>query len=114
MAGLADAGLTIYTVRSGGFFPTNDELNHYSPIPTSFTFASTCTDQWIIQDPLTSTVLTNPVPTSCLPHSTQAYNSPGTCISNYHMVALAEYRTTGWTSGGSRAWGAVCCREYVH
>jgi hypothetical protein len=58
-------------------------------------------------------VLTNPVPTSCLPGG-EPIHSPGTCIISYHMVELVEFRTPGWTLGGRRAWGAVCCREYVH
>jgi len=112
MAGLDEAGFTIKTLRQGDVFPTTDYLHSYSPLPTSFTFESTCTDQWTLLNPITPTNIYYPIPASCQPNGeTDSTYSPGTCISNYHMVALTEYRTTGWTSGGQRAWGAVCCRE---
>jgi len=48
MAGLDEAGFTIKTLRQGDVFPTTDYLHSYSPLPTSFTFESTCTDQWTL------------------------------------------------------------------
>lgn len=114
MAGLEDASLTIQTLRPVDYFPANDVLHHYLPVPTSFTFASTCTDQWMIMDFITQTDLNNLFPTSCLPlGGPTAYYSPGTCVSGHHIAALTEFRTARWTTGGLRAWGAVCCREYV-
>ena len=114
MAGLEDASLTIQTLRPVDYFPANDVLHHYLPVPTSFTLASTCTDQWMIMDFITQTDLNNLFPTSCLPRGgPSASYSPGTCVSGHHIVALTEFRTGSWTTGGLRAWGAVCCREYV-
>jgi hypothetical protein len=56
--------------------------------------------------------VTNAIPLSCLPDG-EYKHSPGVCLSNSHIVAMAEWRTPDWTSGGRRAFAAICCRKYV-
>jgi hypothetical protein len=113
MAGIEDAGYTLYTVQSGEFFPTSDSDNSFPPLTTSFTFASGCVEQWRIVNPDFPTEVLNSVPSSCFPGGRDV-NSPGTCLPSYRLVALGEFKTPGWTSGGVRAWGADCCRKYVY
>jgi hypothetical protein len=113
MAGIGDAGYTLYTVQSGEFFPTSDSDNSLPPLTTSLTFASGCAEQWRIVNPDFPTEVLNSVPSSCFPGGRDV-NSPGTCLPSYRLVALGEFRTPGWTSGGVRAWGADCCRKYVY
>ncbi|CAN9385481.1 unnamed protein product [Alternaria alternata] len=110
MAGIEYAGYTLYTVQSGEFFPTSDSDNSFPPLTTSFTFASGCAEQWRIVNPDFPTEVLNSVPSSCFPGGRDV-NSPGTCLPSYLLVALGEFRTPGWTSGGVRAWGADCCRN---
>ncbi|CAN9380781.1 unnamed protein product [Alternaria alternata] len=103
MAGIEYAGYTLYTVQSGEFFPTSDSDNSFPPLTTSFTFASGCAEQWRIVNPDFPTEVLNSVPSSCFPGGRDV-NSPGTCLPSYLLVALGEFRTPGWTSGGVRAW----------
>ena len=61
MAGIEDAGYTLYTVQSGEFFPTSDSDNSFPPLTTSFTFLSGCAEQWRIVNPDFPTEVLNSV-----------------------------------------------------
>lgn len=113
MAGLETARLTIKTLSPGQFFPTTptNPIVTWPPLTTPFTTPSHCTNEWTILTSGDTTVGNGPA-SNCLPGGSYTH-SPGTVLSDYHIVDVAEYRTPGWTAGGLRAWGAACCKRYV-
>ncbi|KAH6848441.1 hypothetical protein BKA58DRAFT_450813 [Alternaria rosae] len=99
-------------VSPGQFFPTTPSLSiaTWPPLTIPFTSPTYCTNRWIILTSGDTTIANGPASRNCLPDGEYTH-SPGTVLSDYHIVNVAEYRTPGWTTGGLRAWGAACCKS---
>jgi len=112
MAGIDDVRHTISTAGPESF-PTFNWLNTrdpWGPLTTPWSPPSSCSTSWALRSLGADVHVTPVVPSDCMPGGSRIH-SPGTCYGDYHIVQVIEWRTSDWTSGGSRVFGVACCER---
>src|SRR4051794_36945210 len=103
MSGIDRASRTITTLPQGVLIASTA----WVPLTTPFVQPPGCDDHWV-QFNTRAGAVWNYQPSSCTPDGAKVH-SLGMCIDGYYMAEVVEFRTAGYTSGGSRIWGARCC-----